>query len=60
MGWSIIGITVFNMAVNLSIMLYKSISSLKILFFKIKQKYLLWKMSKCKKHLIETNEQGNI
>jgi uncharacterized protein YhhL (DUF1145 family) len=49
MGWSIIVFTILNMAVNVFIMLYKTIMSLKIAFFKIKRKYLLWKMSKAKK-----------
>jgi hypothetical protein len=40
------------MAVNVFIMLYKTIMSLKIAFFKIKRKYILWKMSKAKKDLV--------
>jgi hypothetical protein len=55
MGWSIICVTILNMAVNILIMLYKSILSLKIAFMKIKRKYLLWKMNKAKKNSLEND-----
>lgn len=56
MGWSIIGITVFNMAVNVFIMIYKSIQSLKIAYKRIKYKYLMWKLSKTKKNVANDEE----
>jgi hypothetical protein len=46
MGWSIIGITVINIAVNMFVMFYTSIRMLRLLYQKIKFKYLKWKMDK--------------
>jgi len=46
MGWSIIGITVLNIAVNMFVMFYTSIRMLRLVYRRIKFKYLKWKMDK--------------
>lgn len=36
MGWSIIGVTVINMAVNMAVMFYGSYLKFKIIFYKLR------------------------
>jgi hypothetical protein len=60
MGWSIICVTVLNMAVNICAMIYTSFKKLKLLFLKIKQKYQIWKALKQKKHAIDQEDKNKI
>ncbi len=46
MGWSIIVVTILNMAVNILFMMYMTFGALKMAFYKIKYKYALWKKNK--------------
>jgi hypothetical protein len=48
-GWSIIAVTTLNIIVNMGAMGYSSFQKLKLQFRKLKQRYLLWKLSKAKK-----------
>lgn len=51
-------VTIFNMAVNMLIMIYKSFGALKMAYYKIRHRYRLWKKSKelAKQHPIENNQ----
>ncbi len=42
-GWSIIGVTLINIAVNMGLMIYTSFLKFKLMFKKLKYKYYLWK-----------------
>jgi 5,10-methylenetetrahydrofolate reductase len=48
-GWSIIAVTTLNIIVNMGVMGYTSFQKLKLQFRKLKQRYLLWKLTKAKK-----------
>jgi hypothetical protein len=50
MGWSIIGVTVFNIVTNMFVMFYTSIRMLRLFYLRIKFKYLKWKIEKQQKY----------
>jgi len=58
MGWSIIGVTVLNIAVNMLVMFYTSLRMLRLVYLRIKFKYLAWKLERQKKHPEETLTRG--
>jgi hypothetical protein len=48
-GWSMIGVTAFNIVVNMAVMGHASYKRLKLQFIKLKMKYKAWKMKRAKK-----------
>ena len=53
-GWSIIGITLVNVAVNMGLMFYTSFLKFRLLFKKLRYKYRLWKLKRTERAKIES------
>ena len=45
-GWSLIGVSIFNIIINMLVMLWMSLSSLKLLYWKLRNKFLEWRIKK--------------
>jgi hypothetical protein len=60
MGWSLIWVTVLNIAVNICIMTYTSLGNLKLLFKKYKQMYKVWIARRQKKYAMDQEDNSNI
>jgi hypothetical protein len=52
-GWSLIGVTVFNIVMNMFFMIYMTAKKIKLLCQKLKKLFDKWCMKKTKKDILE-------